>query len=186
MDKLKRMMEGRKKPYVEYTPEDSYREIAQHSDNFTPEDISQIGGLESQHGKFDKPLQGGSAQGLYQFQPETAEELIPGSSKKLSDINVQTALMKLYLERNKQKNPQDAFAMHNLGPTGGEKFINAEDNSPIQDIISENSRESNLGLYGNKTVGNAKKNIKEKLKKAEESADMYPNIQDLLLLRKGK
>jgi len=59
MEKLKKLMEGRKATFVEKTPEDVYREVAEKFDHFSPEDIAGIGGVESTHGKFDKPLEGG-------------------------------------------------------------------------------------------------------------------------------
>ena len=59
LNKLVKLMSGRKKPYVEKTSEDVYREVAGEFDQFEPEDIAQIGGVESKHGKYNKPLKGG-------------------------------------------------------------------------------------------------------------------------------
>lgn len=160
------MLEGRKATYVEKTPDDVYSEVAQDS-GLSTEDIEKIGKIESQHGKFDKPLQGGSARGLFQFQPITAEHLLPGSSSSLSDMNTQADLMKKYLAKTNPANVEDAYAMHNLGPTGGRKLIEASDEELIRKILSRGTINGNKGLYGGKTVGEAKANIKKKLEERE-------------------
>ena len=59
MEKLKRLLQSRQKTYVEKTPNDVYREVAEGFDQFSPEDIAAIGGVESQHGKYTKEMGGG-------------------------------------------------------------------------------------------------------------------------------
>jgi hypothetical protein len=178
--KLNKLMQGRKKSYVEKTPEDVYREVAGEFEHFEPEDIAQIGGVESQHGKYNKPLRGGSATGLFQFQPKTAEYLQPGSSETLENPSTQAELMKKYLEKNKAQSPEEAYAMHNLGPTGSRKFLEASDDMPINKIIPKRVIKANPGLYNVKTVGEAKARIKNKLAAGEKSAEMTTSILDLL------
>ncbi len=78
-------------------------------------------------------------------------------------MNTQADLMKKNLNRNQPENLQDAYIMHNLGPTGGKKFINADDDTPIQHVLSRAAIKGNEGLYGVKTVGEAKARIKQKL-----------------------
>lgn len=180
LNKLNKLMSGRKKTYVEKTPEDVYREVAGNFEHLDPEDIAKIGGVESQHGKYDKPLRGGSATGLFQFQPKTAEYLQPGSSETLSNPSTQAELMKLYLEKNKAQNPEHAYAMHNLGPTGARKFLEASDDESISNIIPRSVIRANPGLYNVKTVGEAKARIKAKLEAGADSAEMTPSIMDLL------
>ena len=179
LTKLNKLMQGRKKSYVEKTPEDVYREVAGEFEHFEPEDIAKIGGVESQHGKYNKPLKGGSATGLFQFQPKTAEYLQPGSSESLENPSTQAELMKKYLEKNKAKTPEEAYAMHNLGPTGSKKFLEADDNVLIHKIIPKAVIKANPGLYNVKTVGEAKARIKEKLAAGEKSMPMTPSILDL-------
>jgi hypothetical protein len=178
--KLNKLMQSRKKSYVEKTPEDVYRQVAGNFEHFEPEDIAQMGGVESQHGKYTKPLRGGSARGLFQFQPETAEYLIPGSSKTLMDPNTQAELMTKYLEKNKAKSPEDAYVMHNLGPTRGKAFLNANDDQPISNVIPSHVIRANPGLYKVKTVGQARENIKNKLIAGGESIEITPDLLDLL------
>src|SRR5690606_3217422 len=125
----------RKKTYVEKTPNDIYREVAGEFEQFSPEDIAAIGGVESQHGKFNEPLVGGSARGLFQFQPETADYLEPGSSESIEDLDTQAKLMKLYLQKTGADSIEDAYTKHNLGPTGGRKFLEASDETPISEVI---------------------------------------------------
>lgn len=182
MEKLKRLLENRKKTYVERTPNDIYRDVG-HETNLTAEDVAAIGGLESEHGKFDSPIQGGSAQGLFQFQPKTAEHLEEGSSSNLSDLDTQSKLMKLYLKKNEVDNAEDAFAKHNLGPSRGSKFLSAPDDTLITSVIPARVIRANPGLYNVKTVGEAKQKIKQKLDSGRESSEIKPNFLDLF---KGK
>jgi hypothetical protein len=166
MKNLKKLLENRKATYVEKTADDVYNDVAQGS-TLSAEDIAKIGKLESQHGEFDKPIQGGAARGIFQFQPNTAEHLQPGSSESLSDMNTQAELMKKYLARNKPDSVEDAYAMHNLGPTGGRKFIEASDDAPIESVVSGATIRGNPNLYKVKTVGEARAKIKQKLNKEE-------------------
>ncbi len=176
MSKLQKLMEllgqEREATYVEKTPKDVYRQVAEGS-GFEPEDIAKIGGVESQHGKYNEPLQGGSARGLFQFQPETAEDLIPGSSKSLDDMNTQAELMKEYLNKNKQKKIEDAYMLHQLGPTRGKKLINAEGGADIESVIPGRVIRANPSLYEGDTVEDARKAIQKKLDKGGENVKFY-------------
>jgi hypothetical protein len=147
---------------VEKTPDDVYADVASGS-GLSAEDIEKIGKVESQHGKFDKPIQGGSARGLFQFQPNTAEELQPGSSESLSDMNTQAELMKKYLALTQPESVEDAYAMHNLGKTGGRRLIDSPDEALVSRVLSRQAIKGNKGLYGGKTIGEAKAKIKKKL-----------------------
>lgn len=160
---LELLNQERKGTYVEKLPQDVYREVAEEFEQFEPEDIAKIGGVESQHGKYSKPLQGGSARGLFQFQPDTAEYLIPGSSESLDDMNTQAALMKEYLRRNKQQKIEDAYMMHQLGPSRGRKLIEADPEQSIKEVIPRRVRRANPSLYEGDTVEDAKETIQRKL-----------------------
>lgn len=175
-------MQNRKATYVEKTPNDVYRDVGEHS-GLTADEVSAIGGLESQHGKYKRPLKGGSARGLFQFQPETAEYLQPGSSESLNDMNTQSELMKKYLEHHKAENLEDAYVKHNLGSGRGQKLLDAPDDTPITAIIPDFIIKANPSLYNVKTVGEAKERIKHKLHKGKESNPTRPNLLDLF---KGK
>lgn len=163
---------------MEKTPNDIYRDVAEGSD-LTAEDVAAIGGIESQHGKFDRPIKGGSARGLFQFQPDTAEYLEEGSSEDLHDLDNQAKLMKLYLEKNKVDNAEDAFAKHNLGSSRGQKFMDAPDDALVTDVIPFRVIRANPSIYNVKTIGEARQRIKEKLAKGQESSDIRPNFLDL-------
>lgn len=167
---------------MERTPNDIYRDVGQGSE-LTAEDVAAIGGLESQHGEFDKPIKGGSARGLFQFQPKTAEYLEEGSSEDISDLDTQAKLMKLYLEKNKVDNAEDAFAKHNLGSSRGQKFMEASDETPVSEVIPANVIRANPGIYNVGTVGEAKQKIKDKLQEGRDSSKIRPNFLDLF---KGK
>lgn len=175
-------MQPRKATYVEKTPTDVYSDVAQEFAQYSPEDISAIGGVESQHGKFAKPLQGGSARGLFQFQPETAEHLQPGSSESLMDMNTQADLMKKYLKQNDSETIEDAYIKHNLGPTRARKFLEASDKAAIKTVVPDRIIKANPGLYDVKTVGEAKARIKSKLDKGR-SPDSIPSTLENILKR---
>jgi hypothetical protein len=180
MKKLLKLIAPRKETYVEKTPNDVYRDVATELDNFSAEDIAKIGGVESQHGKFNKPIKGGSATGLFQFQPETAEELVPGSSESLEDINTQEELMKKSLKKNNPENVEDAYLAHNLGRTGSKRFISADESEPVENVMSRAVIEANPGLYKGKTVGEARAAIREKLEQGEDTSEIRPSFKELL------
>lgn len=182
MNKLRKLLADRKATYVEKTPEDVYRDVSESS-NLTPEEVAQIGGVESQHGKFKKPIKGGSARGLFQFQPETAEELLPGSSKSLVDMNTQGELMKKNLEKNKVTDIEDAYLKHNLGPSGARRFQEADDSAPASSVMSSATMRANP-MYQGKTVGEARAIIKQKLEKGEETSEVRPSLKELLTGRR--
>jgi hypothetical protein len=171
-------MQNRKATYVEKTPSDVYRDVGLDS-GLPAEDVAAIGGLESQHGKFNSPLEGGSAEGLFQFQPETAEDLETGSSDSLGDLDTQSKLMKLSLEKGNTENVEDAFVKHNLGNSRGSKFMSAPDDALVASVIPRRVIAANAGLYGVKTVGEARQRIKQKLAEGRKSSDLRPNFLDL-------
>lgn len=179
---MKRLLQARKATYVEKTPNDVYRDVAEGS-NLSPEEVASIGEVESNHGKFSKPLKGGSARGLFQFQPDTAEHLIPGSSESLLNRETQTELMKAYLEKNAANTVEEAYINHNLGPSRAKKFLQASDETPINQVIPERVIKANPGLYNVKTVGEAKQRIQQKLDKGRDNSDIRPSFLDLF---KGK
>lgn len=177
MSKLQKLMEllgqEREATYVEKTPKDVYRDVAKDFEQFEPQDIAKIGGVESQHGKYDEPLQGGSARGLFQFQPETAEDLIPGSSKSLNDMNTQAELMKAYLHKNKQKKIEDAYMLHQLGPTRGRKLRDAEGGADIESVVPNRVIRANPSLYEGDTVEDAREAIQQKLDEGGKGVKFY-------------
>lgn len=178
-NKLEELLKPRKATYVEKTPNDVYREVANNFEQFEPSDIAAIGGVESQHGKYDEPIKGGSARGLFQFQPPTAEYLQPGSSETIKDINTQSELMTKYLKKNEQEKPEDAYVMHNLGKNRGSKFLGASDDTLIQKVIPARVIRANPGLYNVKTVGEAREKIKQKLQEGRDSSTLKPSFLDI-------
>lgn len=177
-------MQGRKATYVEKTPSDVYNDVASNFDQYNPDDVAAIGGVESQHGKFDRPFGGGSARGLFQFQPETAEHLLPGSSESLSDMNTQADLMKKYLKQNNSENIEDAYIKHNLGPTRAKKFLEAADTDLVTNVIPSRVIRANPGLYNVKTVGEAKALIKRKLDKGRSPDSVESRLEEIFKERK--
>ncbi len=167
--------------YVEKLPEDIYKEVAAAS-GFEPEEIAGIGGIESTHGKFSKPLQGGSARGLFQFQPITAEGLIPGSSSNIDDMNMQAELMKTLIRRNDPTSVEGAYIRHNLGKRGGQRVLDAEEGQKLKDVISARSLKSNRIYDPEANASLIREILKEKIQSASEGAnfDMETKLRQLL------
>ncbi len=171
-------MKNRVVTYVERTTNDIYRDIGIKT-GLTAEDIAAIGGLESKHGKYDRPMQGGSARGLFQFQPKTAEHLVKGSSKTLKSLDTQAKLMVLYIEQNGVTSALDAFVKHNLGPSRGKKFLEACGTRLVTSIIPIRVIRANSSLYGVKTIREARLRIKKSLSEGRQSANIRPNFLDI-------
>ena len=180
MKKLRELLKDRTATYVEKTPEDVYREVAADPENnLSVEEVAAIGGMESSHGKFRKPIQGGSATGLFQFQPRTAEDLIKGSSENLDDFNTQAELMKALLKKNNPENLEEAYLQHNLGKRGARKFLSKDDEDMAEKAVSKAVIEGNENIYKGKKVKKIKELLKTKLEENKESANIRPSILDL-------
>jgi hypothetical protein len=98
-------------------------------------------------------------------------------------MNTQSELMSKYLEKNKADNPEDAYALHNLGPNRGKKFLAADDKDLVARVIPARVIRANPGLYNVKTVGEARARIKEKLEKGRQPQSVGPSLIDKLLAK---
>jgi len=58
-----------------YDQQAMYEEIAAASEFLKPEDIAGLAGVESEFGKYDKPMVGGRARGTFQMMPNTIKYL---------------------------------------------------------------------------------------------------------------
>ena len=162
-----------------------YNQIAEKT-GMSPEDVSSIGGLESQHGKYEQNMAGSSAKGIMQVMPRLAKTLRPESQKTLNDYNTQAELASDIINLNAPTIKQiklnsellDNYVMYNLGKGRGKKFLQATDETPIEQVLPENIIRMNPKLYKHKTVGDAKKAIRMNLDQAK-SQEFYPKIEDL-------
>jgi|GEM_PF-3171131 hypothetical protein len=191
LDKLMKLLQAKERDnYVEKKPRDVYRGIS-HSTKLSKEEAAMIGGLESQHGKYEKNMGGGSASGIMQVMPNLAKMIRPGSEKRIMDRNVQQELAsdiinmneptikQIAAQSNKTADVVDRYALYNLGKGRGRKFLEASDDTPIEKILPAAIIKANPKLYKHKTVGDAKKAMKVALTEGGKTNEFYPDIQDL-------
>lgn len=182
MDKLKKLLQQKdRENYVEKEIEDVYNTVAKETGR-TPEEIAQIGGVESQHGKYSKNMAGSRAKGLFQLMPQTIKYFTPDGSPE-SLTTQEEAMIKL-LNENQQKlgkdsSIEDLYLLHNQGLGKGKKLILAPEEERIENILPKKIIKANPRLYQNKSVGEAKESIKQMLKERGEDFDFRTKIEDL-------
>lgn len=181
---------AKEKQIPEKTVEDVYKGISDKT-GLTPEEVAQIGGVESQHGKYQDNMGGGKATGLLQIMPNLAQRIRPGTTKQeLKDYNVQEEIGSDLINANAARIRQiekedyrplieDIYAFHNLGMGRGKNFIQANDDELVSNILPQDVINSNKKLYDYQTVGEAKKAIKEFLKQRGSQFEFSPQIEDI-------
>lgn len=180
MNKLLKLLQDQNRDdYVTKEIEDVYNMVAEKTGR-TPEEIAQIGGVESQHGKYSKNMKGSSAKGLFQIMPTIAKEYAP--DKPIESLNTQEEILTKLINENQKKLGKDAsiedlYALHNLGLGKGRRMIASTDEEPIKNVLSKNIIESNPKLYKNKTVGESKQSIRDFLKERGEEFEFTPDLQ---------
>lgn len=186
MDRLRKLLEQQERDnYVEKTPEDVYNHIAEKTE-LTPEGVAAIGGLESNHGKFEDNFAGSSAKGIMQVMPRLAKAIRPGLEKSIKDYNTQADLASDIINLNTptikeiKQNAEllDHYVMYNLGKGRGKRFLEAQDTDKISDILPQEVIKSNPKLYNYKTVGEAKKALRSTLNEAK-TGGIAPKIDDI-------
>jgi len=187
LDKLLKLLTAKNRENaVTKTPQDVYRGISEQT-GIPKEDIAAIGGIESQHGKYNQNMGGGSPKGMMQIMPRLAEAIRPGSSKTLSDMNTQQDVASNYINLNEPSIKEirtdndlvDKYISYNLGQGQAKKFMSADDNHKVTDVLSHKIIRNNPGLYNHNTVGDARVAIRAMLNKGKANANFEPDIQDL-------
>lgn len=163
--------------YVEdpYDQQSMYEEIAESS-SLTPEEIAGFAGVESQFGKYNAPLQGGSARGTFQLMPNTIKYLSERSDspREANPLREEARLMKELMpqhERELQKSlgaeveitPEQIYVKHNLGQGMGKKLLKAAEKTQIEDILPEAVIFANPSIYEGKNKKQIMKEIKKRL-----------------------
>jgi len=163
--------------YVEdrYDQQSMYEDIAQSS-SLTPEEIAGFAGIESEFGKYKKPLKGGSARGTFQLMPNTIKYLSERSEdpREANPLREEARLMKELMPQHEKElrktlkgeveiTPEDVYVKHNLGSGMGKKLLKAPDNMPIEEILPENVIDANPSIYQGKNKAQALQKIKDKL-----------------------
>jgi hypothetical protein len=170
--------------YVERSVEDLYNRVAERT-GFTPEEIAKIGGVESQHGKYDKNFAGSRARGVFQLMPSIIKALKPSGLKSPTSFDTQEDVMSDLLNDTKNKlgddvSLEDAYVRHNLGSGNAKKLLRSPASVTTESVLSNKIIESNPKLYKDKTVGESKKDIKEFLEKRGSEFEFSPKFEDLL------
>lgn len=141
---------------------DSYTEISQNT-QFSFEEISMIGGIESNHGKYLKN-RSSSARGPYQYTYRTFINSIKKYEKRTGEklsrnrysLKTQTKLMiqdiNYFVNKNPKASIYDFYIQeHLLGYYWGTKFRKASMNTKISDILPESVIKVNRTLFADKT-----------------------------------
>jgi hypothetical protein len=194
LDKLRKLLSGvERENYVEKRPQDVYREIAEKTP-LTKEEVAMIGGVESQHGKYEDNMAGSSAKGIMQVMPQLAKVIRPGSEQNLKDRNVQAEIASDFINlntptikeisQNQGKHPDvvDQYLMYNLGQGRGKKFLQADGSTKITDILPAKVIKANPKLYNYKTVGEARNAVKGFLEQRGGDIQFYPDQKDFTKL----
>lgn len=158
-----------------YDQQSMYEEIAT-STELTPEEIAGIAGVESQFGKYNEPLMGGSARGTFQLMPNTMKYLSERSEapREANPLREEARLMKELMpqhEKGLQKSlgvevditPEQVYVKHNLGQGMGKKLLKAGSKTPIEDILPEQVILANPSIYEGKNKAQVLKEIKKRL-----------------------
>jgi hypothetical protein len=170
--------------YVSKTIEDVYNKVAEETGR-EPEEIAQIGGVESQHGKYSKNMKGSSAKGLFQIMPTIAKAYAP--NEPVESLNTQEEILTKLINEYQNKLDKDIpieelYTLHNLGLGKGKRMIASEDARPVSRVLTKKIIDSNPKLYKNKTVGESKQTIRQFLKERGNEFKFSPKFQELFEL----
>ncbi len=162
-----------------YDQQSMYEDVAAASESLSPQDVAGIAGVESEFGKYDKPMVGGRARGTFQLMPNTIKYLqerlaTEGSEREPNPLREEARLMselvpqheaelEKTLGKDAEINPSDIFVKHNLGAGMGKKLLKAKGKTPTSEILPEHVIEANPGIYKDKTKSKTLKDIQKKL-----------------------
>jgi hypothetical protein len=168
--------------YVTKEIEDVYNMVAEKTGR-TPEEIAQIGGVESQHGKYTDNMKGSSAKGLFQIMPSIAKKYAP--NEPIKSLNTQEEILTKLINENQEKIGKDApiedlYTLHNLGLGKGKGMIASVDDKSAESVLGKKIIESNPKLYKNKTVGEAKQTIRDFLKERGQEFEFTPDLKQMI------
>ena len=163
-----------------YDQQSMYEDVAAES-SLTPEEIAGIAGVESEFGKYDQPLKGGSARGTFQLMPNTIKYLqerlsAQGSEREPNPLREEARLtgelMKQHekelgktLGKDSEISPADVYVKHNLGAGMGKKLLKAKGKTSISDILPEKVIEANPSIYKDKNKAQTLEEIQKRLDK---------------------
>lgn len=161
-----------------YDQQSMYEEIAAASNSLTPQQVAGLAGVESEFGKYDKPMVGGRARGTFQLMPNTIKylrERLDGEQES-NPLREEARLMAELIPQHEKElegtlgkdveiTPADIFVKHNLGAGMGKKLLRAKKNTPVAEILPEHIIEANPSIYKDKTKGTTLEDIQKKLDK---------------------
>lgn len=161
-----------------YDQQSMYEDIASSSENLSPEDIAGIAGVESEFGKYDKPMAGGRARGTFQMMPNTLKYLSERSElpREANPLREEARLMKELIPQHEMElektlgpdveiSSADIYVKHNLGQGKGKKLLKAKGRTPTDEILSQEIIEANPSIYKDKTKAQVMEEIRKRLNK---------------------
>lgn len=166
-DLLQNLKNDNRKNYVERTVDDLYNMVAERT-GVKKSTIQKIGGLESQHGKYEDNLAGSSAKGVFQLMPALIKSIKPEGLNSPKSFSTQEDVMTGYLQeikKNLKKNApeEELYAYHNLGYPKYKKLQKIKDNEQVSKVLSEKIINANKKLYKDKTKKQAFEEIRKML-----------------------
>lgn len=153
--------------YVERTPEDLYTRVSERT-GVDKNTIKKIGGVESEHGKYEDNFAGSSAKGVFQLMPNLIKNFKPEGMKSPKSFSTQEDVMTGYLKEMTKKIGVDApeedfYAYHNLGYPKFKRFKKAKDDQPMEQVLPLEIIRKNPKFYKDKTKKQAVEEIKNML-----------------------
>lgn len=158
----------------------------------TPQQTGLSPGYAARVGKFesgdnyDSRSDVSSARGRYQFTDGTYKDMAPLAGVDPTDWSpaAQDHVFERFTKSNIGRlqmaglpvNDVNAYSMHLLGPTAGQIFANAADSARVDQIgVGEEARNNNPSIFkGATTVGEARKNIQDKVFGADAATPAAP------------
>lgn len=173
---LKKLQEQRDYVTDPYDQQSMYEEVAENV-SLTPQEVAGIGGLESEHGKYNEAFNEGSARGTFQLMPNTMKYLkerlkVQGSEEEVNPLREEARLAAEMMKQNETeakktlgKDPtvSEIFIKHNLGAGMGKQFLKAPGSKSMEEILPEDVVKSNPSIYKGKTKSKALKEIQKRL-----------------------
>jgi hypothetical protein len=164
-----------------YDQQSMYEDIAKSSESLEPKDIAAIAGVESQFGKYTKPLAGGSARGEFQIMPNTLKYLSEradskGIPREANPLREQARVMAELIPQHEEElkktlgpdadiSASDIYVKHALGQGMGKKLLKASPDTLAEEILPEKVIAGNPSIYEGKSKSEIMKEIQKRLNK---------------------
>lgn len=149
------LKDNKRDNYVERTVDDLYNRVSERT-GVDKSTIQKIGGVESEHGKYEDNFAGSSAKGVFQLMPALIKSIKPEGLNSPKSFSTQEDVMTGYLTEIKKKlgvdvPEEELYAYHNLGYPKFQKLKRAKDSEQVAKVLPERIINANKKLYKGKT-----------------------------------